>query len=287
MVPPRSGVAALFSGQSWGGAVYYREMPPKVVLSIAGYDPSSGAGVTADVKTAAAHGCYAVTCITGSTVQSTVGVRSVQPFEPAWITATLEALWEDTPAEAVRIGMIASAGVGRALADWLSSVGPPNVVLDPILWSSSGADLCGGEAGIDVVRELMRLADVVTPNIQEAEKLAGMAIAETGAVETVGRALQKMGAKAVVVTGGDSPDNTDSLLLPDGSFHPISGQRIETSDTHGTGCAFATALACNLAKGVDLLEAVSRAKRYVAAAILQAPGIGTGRGPLNHFPENF
>jgi hydroxymethylpyrimidine/phosphomethylpyrimidine kinase len=266
---------------------------PPVILSIAGYDPSSGAGITADIKTAAALGCYAVSCITALTVQSTQGVFGVRPLEPELVGCTLEALADDLPVAAVRVGMLGSAEVAAAVHDFLQRNRLPNIVLDPVIRSSSGMPLLD-EAGLEIVRAMLPLCDIITPNIGEAAILVG---AEPIADQTdwpsalpemrrLAAGLHDLGAKAVVITGGHlSPAND---LLSDSRSGEVReevfpGDRIASRSTHGTGCAFATALACRLALGDDLPQATRAAKEYVRRAIASAYPLGKGVGPVNHF----
>lgn len=263
-------------------------MPP-VILSIAGYDPSSGAGVTADVKTAAAHGCYAVTCITALTVQSTQGVFGVQPATPDLVNRTLKALAADVEIAAVRLGMLGSGEVAAAVADFLAAARLPNVVLDPVIRSSSGAALLDD---IDVLRRrLIPLADVLTPNIHEAATLLGAKpLGDTSDwstaiphIERMAGAIHELGAKAVVITGGHLAPPNDYLSYDHGrNAAVIMGEHIESTSTHGTGCAYATSLACRLALGDDLPHAARAAKEYVRRAIERACPLGKGTGPLNH-----
>lgn len=258
-------------------------MTPPVVLTVAGFDPSSGAGISADIKTSAAHGCYAVACITALTVQSTLGVRRVEAVGGATIAETLAELATDTPFQAARIGMLGSAAAARAVADFLASNRPPKIVLDPILRSSSGADLLDA-AGLDVLKtRLLPLADVVTPNLAEAAALTGIDCDDLDGMRAAAEALAALGPRAVVVTGGHL-DHPLDLLWYGGLERQYPGERIVSRSTHGTGCAFAMALACRLALGSTLTEAVALAKQYVAEAIRSAPAIGRGVGPLNHFP---
>lgn len=266
------------------------ERPP-VVLTIAGFDPSSGAGVTADIKTIAAHGCYGVACITAMTVQSTAGVRRVEAVEGALVTETLEELAADIPIAAVRIGMLGSAKVVRAVVEFLGSRSDkpeklPNVVLDPILTSSSGAELLDA-AGIRVlIEELIPLADVVTPNVDEAAVLTGLKVTDLDEMRAAAAKLHQMGANAVVVTGGHLEKAIDllSFTIRDGVQEEVfKAERQRSNSTHGTGCAFATAMACHLALGRGLAEAALLAKTYVAAAIAAGHPLGRGTGPVHHF----
>jgi hydroxymethylpyrimidine/phosphomethylpyrimidine kinase len=262
------------------------EKPP-VVLTIAGFDPSSGAGVTADIKTIAAHGCYGVACITAMTVQSTRGVRRVDPVEPGLIVDTLEELAADLDIAAVHVGMLGTASVVRAVADFL---GKPksrlqNVVLDPILKSSSGADLLD-KAGIKLmVERLIPLAEVVTPNVDEAAALTGIKVTNLDEMKAASALLHEMGATAVVVTGGHLEKATDllSFRTKRGLEHEVfKAVRQRSNFTHGTGCAFATAMACHLALDRGLAEATLLAKTYVTAAISYGQPLGRGTGPVHH-----
>ena len=276
-----------------------KSMPnqPPVVLTIAGFDPSSGAGVTADIKTIAAHGCYGVACITAMTVQSTSGVKRVEPVDPILAKDTLEELAGDLNIAAVHIGMLGSGKVAKAVADFLSSSGPakpssprpqarlPNIVLDPILKSSSGADLLDS-AGIKVMIErLIPLCDVITPNIEEAAVLTGAQVTDPEEMKTAAAKLHEMGAAAAVVTGGHLDKALDLLSFT--TKHGIAqeifkAERQRSNSTHGTGCAFATAMACHLALDRGLAEATLLAKTYVTAAIANGQPLGKGTGPVNH-----
>ncbi len=270
------------------------EKPP-VVLTIAGFDPSSGAGVTADVKTIAAHSCYGVACITALTVQSTSGVRRVEPLDPGLIRETLEELDADLQIAAVRIGMLGSGKVVKAVADFLqrrntgdSGSGRarlPNIVLDPILRSSSGAELLD-KAGLNLlVERLIPLADVITPNVDEAAVLTGFKVKDLEEMKAVSARLHEMGASTVVITGGHLEKAIDLL-----SFQTRNGvqqeifkaERQRSNSTHGTGCAFATAMACQLALDRGVAEATLLAKTYVSAAIANAQSLGKGIGPVHH-----
>jgi hydroxymethylpyrimidine/phosphomethylpyrimidine kinase len=265
---------------------------PPVILSIAGYDPSSGAGITADIKTAAAQNCYAVTCITALTVQSTQGVFGVQPLDPDLVSRTLATLADDLEIAAVRIGMLGSGEVAAAVADFLAERRLANIVLDPVIQSSSGATLLDA-AGYEVlVKRLLPLCDVITPNFDEAAALAGVEFFATPAAlekalpqRAMARKLRELGSRAVVITGGHLPQANDYLLYENaGSVveEVFPGEHLESRSTHGTGCAFATAVACQLAHGRTLPEAVRAAKEYVRKAIAAAYPLGRGNGPINH-----
>jgi hydroxymethylpyrimidine/phosphomethylpyrimidine kinase len=254
---------------------------PKIVLSIAGFDPSSGAGVTADIKTIAAHGCYALTSISALTVQSSQGVRRVEPVAPFLVQQTLELLAEDVEIDAIHIGMLGSAAVAGEVAGFLQRHNPPNVVLDPVLQSSSGADLLDSAGKTVLVEKLLPAAHVITPNLDEAAALTGLEVNNLEQMREAAARLSALGARAVVVTGGHLDPAVDLLVWPGGE-REFQAARVRSSSTHGTGCAFSTALACRLALGLELPQAVALAKEYVTQAIAHAYPVGKGTGPLNH-----
>ncbi len=260
------------------------EMPP-VVLTIAGFDPCSGAGVTADIKTMAAHGCYGVACITAMTVQSTAGVRRVEAMSAALVSETLRELLSDIEVAAVHIGMLGSGRVAAAVADILESEKLQNVVLDPVLKASSGADLLDRE-GIKLLKErLIPLSAVVTPNIDEAAVLTGLAVTNPDQMREAAHRLHAMGARGVAITGGHLSKAIDLLSFTTrrGVEQEIfKSDRQKSNSTHGTGCAFATAMSCHLALGRGLPEAVLLAKAYVTAAIANGHPLGRGIGPVHH-----
>lgn len=244
-----------------------------VCLSIAGFDPSAGAGVLADLKTMSAYGIYGVSCITALTVQSTAGVSAVHPVEPAVLRAMLQELADDFQIAGVKIGMLATAEVAEAVGAFLESGRFATIVLDPVLRSSSGAELLS-EAGRHLLLErLIPLATVMTPNREEYKALGGEALLAAG------------GARAVVVTGGDSDGGTahDWLMTPGGRRLRVEGASVQTTSTHGTGCTFSSALLCELVLGRDLEQAVAGAKRFVTEALRAARPMGRGRGPVEHF----
>jgi hydroxymethylpyrimidine/phosphomethylpyrimidine kinase len=255
---------------------------PPVVLSIAGYDPSSGAGITADIKTIAANGCYGITCITALTIQNTQGVNGVEPMRAEVVRRTLEDLASDFDIAAVRIGMLGSGKVAQVVSDFLESGRLKNIVLDPVVTSSSGADLID-KVGQQVMRErLLGLADVVTPNIDEAVALTGLPVKTTEQMRAAARKLRDMGAQAVVITGGHLDEAIDVLSL-NGQMEEFRSPKIQSRSTHGTGCAFASAIACALANGKSIRDAVISAKVFVRQAIEKAYVVGKGTGPVNQF----
>ncbi|MFI5114275.1 MAG: bifunctional hydroxymethylpyrimidine kinase/phosphomethylpyrimidine kinase [Terriglobales bacterium] len=260
-------------------------MTPPVVLTIAGFDPSSGAGITADVKTIAAHDCYGICCITALTVQSTAGVRRVEPVAPRTITETLQELVSDLEVAAVRVGMLGSYGAVEAVAEFLAEARLPHVVLDPILKSSSGAALLDAAGTGLLIEKLIPLSQVITPNLDEASALTGLAVTDIAQMRLAAARLHSMGAINVVVTGGHLEKATDLLSFTTSSGveqETFKADRQKSSSTHGTGCAFATALACHLAHGRGLPEAVLLSKAFVGAAIANAHPLGRGVGPVDH-----
>ena len=261
------------------------EAPP-VVLTIAGFDPSSGAGVTADVKTIAAHGCYGVACITALTVQSTAGVRRIEPVASQLFLETLDELIADIDVAAIKIGMLGSRRIVKVLADFLEKEKLPVVVLDPILKASSGAALLDA-AGVKSMRErLLSLATVVTPNVDEAASLTGLTVRDPEDMRAAAAKLHTMGAKNVVITGGHLDKAIDLLSFTNSrgvvEQELFKAERQRSKSTHGTGCAFSSAMACHLAHGRGLPEAVLLAKAFVGAAITNAHALGRGIGPLHH-----
>jgi hydroxymethylpyrimidine/phosphomethylpyrimidine kinase len=272
------------------------EKPP-VVLTIAGFDPSSGAGVTADIKTIAAHSCYGVACITALTVQSTAGVKRVEMVDSALVAESLEELAEDLDISAVHIGMLGSGKVVKVVADFLSGASAkgvsksagkarmPNIVLDPILKSSSGAALLDAAGTKLLIEKLIPLASVLTPNVDEAGVLTGMQVKDLDEMKAASAKLHEMGAAALVITGGHLDKAIDllSFTTPHGIEQEVfKAERQRSNSTHGTGCAFATAMACHLALDRGLAEAALLAKTYVTAAISNGQPLGRGTGPVHH-----
>jgi hydroxymethylpyrimidine/phosphomethylpyrimidine kinase len=252
-----------------------------VVLSIAGYDPSSGAGITADIKTMAARGCYGITCITALTVQSTRGVRRVVPVSGKIVADTLNELAGDFEIAAIKIGMLGSAAAAKAVAAFLKRHRFKTVVLDPVLLSSSGARLLSRDGARVLKEKLLKLASVITPNIDEAAVLSGLRTREAADMPAAAARLHKLGARNVIITGGHLDPPADFLSMDSGVRTKIfTGKKISTRSTHGTGCAFSTALACNLAAGHDLVQATAAARAYVRAALQSARPLGKGTGPV-------
>ncbi len=252
-----------------------------VVLAIAGFDPSAGAGIAADLKTAAAHNCYGVAAITALTVQNTTGVRGVEPVAGKLLAETLNCLVEDIGFAAIKIGMLGSAENVRVVASFLEKFSGLPVVLDPVMRSSSGAILLE-EKGVKELRAcLLRRVSVVTPNLEEASRLAGFPVGSLDDMKRAAVELVAAGARAVIVTGGHLEKPVDVLF--DGIEHTIlPGERAKNGHTHGTGCTFSSAIAANLALGKTLVEAAVLAKAYVSKAIEKSIAVGAGRSLPSH-----
>jgi hydroxymethylpyrimidine/phosphomethylpyrimidine kinase len=260
-----------------------------VALTIAGFDPGSGAGITADLKTFAAHGLYGVACISAMTVQSTQGVRAVEPLPAGLVRATLDCLVEDVALSGVKIGMLGTSAVAAEVATFLreqsSNIPRERIVLDPVLRSTSGSPLIDAN-GVRVIRdELLHCVGWITPNLHELAILVGDGSEALSRDEVPAAAARLKEGNAdlnVVVTGGDLGQPDDFLLTASEEQSWLPGERIATNSTHGTGCAFSTAIVCGLVSGLSPKEAVASAKAYVTEALRSAYPVGKGKGPMNH-----
>ncbi len=256
----------------------------RTALTIAGSDSGGGAGIQADLKTFAAHGVFGTSAITAITAQNTLGVTAWEAVSTPLVVAQIEAVAADIGADAVKTGMLANAEIVRAVAETLRRLRLPHLVVDPVM-VAKGGDRLLEEAAVAAIRDaLLPLAEVVTPNIPEAEVLAGMTITSLDDMREAGRRILALGPRVALVKGGhlESADSIDIACTADG-FHEFSARRIPSIHTHGTGCTLASAIAAGLALGLDYREAIARAKTYIDGAIRHAPGIGRGHGPLNHF----
>ena len=252
-----------------------------VVLSVAGFDPSAGAGIVADLKTFAAHNCYGVAAITALTVQNSQGVESVHPVSPAELKASILSLLADGRVKALKIGMLCNQATAEIVQEILESNPGLPAVLDPVVRSSNNFDLLDA-AGLDFVRrQLLSRVTVVTPNLAEASALAEMPVENLESMKAAARKLVEWGAHAVVVTGGHLEKAVD-VFFDGTNMESFTGDRIKPDNTHGTGCTFSSAVAAHLALGRQLRDAVVLAKAYVLEAIRQAYPVGPGRVPLNH-----
>jgi hydroxymethylpyrimidine/phosphomethylpyrimidine kinase len=254
------------------------------LLSIAGVDPSGGAGIAADLKTFAALGAYGMAAVTALTVQNTRGVRAVRLVEPGFVADQIDLIFADIRVDAVKIGMVGSAEIAEAIAASLLRHKATHIVLDPVMVAKSGDRLLDDDAIVAMRAELLPRALVVTPNIPEAEVLTGRRIQSLGDAREAAQRIHDMGSRAVVVKGGHAAGDVVIDVLFDGErIVEFRTPRIQTRNTHGTGCTFASAIAAYLALGLSVGDATERAQEYVAGAIRHGLAIGHGHGPLNHF----
>lgn len=256
----------------------------KTALSIAGSDSSAGAGIQADLKTFHAHGVYGLTAITAVTAQNTTGVYAVQAMPPEIVRDQIQCLFQDVPIQAVKIGMVFNQDIIQAIYQSLSKVNKPYVVLDPVMVSKSGSHLLRPGAIDSLVKDLFPLADIVTPNLKEASVLLDRPIEDLKGMEMAAQALIDKGVKRVVIKGGHLKDQQATDLYYDGQYSSfIEKEFIKTRNTHGTGCTFSSAIAANLALGLNFEQSVVQAKEYVSLAIANSIDLGRGQGPTNHF----
>jgi hydroxymethylpyrimidine/phosphomethylpyrimidine kinase len=252
------------------------------VLIIAGSDSGGGAGVQADIKTVTALGGYAATAITAVTVQNTLGVTGVHPIPLDIIEAQARAVLDDIGADAIKTGMLGDAATVDLVARLLEAY-PIPAVIDPVMIAKGGASLLASEAVAMVRKRLVPLAALLTPNAPEAEALTGLPVSTTDDLRRAGNALLKLGAKAVLMKGGHVPgDRVVDVLMTANGETTFEGARIDSRHTHGTGCTLASACAVGMAQGLPLEAAIARAWDYVHEAMLRAPGLGAGHGPLDH-----
>ncbi len=258
------------------------------VLTIAGSDCSGGAGIQADIKTISALGCYAASAITAVTVQNTCGVSAIHPIPAEYVKSQIEAVMTDIKPEAVKIGMINDVEIVRAIASSIKTYRPKFVVFDPVMVSTSGCKLIEDKAIEAIKNEIIPLSTIITPNLKEAIVLTGDNISHAGSMIEAGRKILNYGCHSVLVKGGhlDGDDMCDVLCINgDSNPYTFTARKIDSHNTHGTGCTLSSAIATNLALGYTLQEAVNRAKEYVYKGILTGKDIhiGNGHGPLNHF----
>jgi len=260
----------------------------KKVLTIAGSDSGGGAGIQADLKTFAALGVYGMSAITALTAQNTVGVHGVVEIEPDFVAKQIDSVVTDIGADAVKTGMLANSGIIHAVARKIREHRLRNVVVDPVMIAKSGDPLLRSDAQKALKEGVIPLADVVTPNLNEAGALSGVKIEDIDGMKEAARIIHRLGAKNTVVKGGHLPGNEAVDILYDGrTFREYRYGRIDTKNTHGTGCTFASAIAAGLAKGASVEDAVGQAKGYVAMAIRYSLSIGRGHGPTNHFASLY
>lgn len=254
----------------------------KTVLTIAGSDCSGGAGIQADIKTITAHNLYAMSAITALTAQNTAGVSGVSEVSPEFLKMQLDAIFEDIYPDAVKIGMVSNIDIIDTIVERLTYYNVKNIVVDPVMVATSGSKLLKKEAIEAVKKKLIPLANIITPNISEAEVLSGVRINTSKDMEKSAQIISKMLVGAVLIKGGHIGEDANDLILYKNNFHWIDGKRIKTENTHGTGCTLSSAIACNLAQGFSIQESVINAKKYITGALSFGLNLGKGSGPLNH-----
>jgi len=259
----------------------------KHLLTIAGSDSSGGAGIQADLKTFAAHGCFGMSVITAVTAQNTQGVTMVQNIDEKVVAAQIDAIFEDIRVDAVKIGMVSQINIINIIAERLAYYKPHIVVLDTVMVSKSGFDLLAPDACSALVEKLLPLATLATPNLPEAERIVSFAVQDRADMIKAAQKIVALGAQNVLIKGGHLAQSADDFLYTKEGGMWFSGEHITTKNTHGTGCTLSSALAANLAKGLPLPEAVKESKAYVTLAIRNALDIGKGCGPTHHFVNMF
>ncbi len=254
----------------------------KTALSIAGSDSCGGAGIQADIKTMTMNGVYAMSAITALTAQNTTGVIGVLESSPEFLKQQLDAVFEDIYPDAVKIGMVSSAELIEVIAERLRHYKAKNIVVDPVMVATSGSALIKTDAVSTLIKELLPIATLVTPNIPEAEVLSGISINNKEDMISAAKQIGDTYGCSVLLKGGHSINEANDLLYDSGGCRWFEGKRIDTRNTHGTGCTLSSAIASNLSKGFDLTESVQRAKDYISGALSAMLDLGKGSGPMNH-----
>lgn len=254
----------------------------KTALSIAGTDPTGGAGIQADIKTMSANGVFAMTAVTALVAQNTTGVTAISNSTPDFLAAQLDAVFTDIYPDAIKIGMVSSAELIHVIADKLKQYQAHHIVVDPVMVTTSGSSLLESEALETLKQELLPLAEVITPNIPEAEILYGKTIQSPADMETAAQLISDSYHCSVLLKGGHDLNDANDLLWNDNARRWFYGQRINNPNTHGTGCTLSSAIAANLAKGMNLEDAIAQAKEYISGALSAMLNLGKGKGPMNH-----
>ena len=257
----------------------------KTALTIAGSDSSGGAGIQADIKTMTANGVYAMSAITALTAQNTTGVTGIFEATPEFLAQEIDAIFTDIYPDAVKIGMVSSAELIGVIAEKLHTYGAKHIVVDPVMVATSGSKLLRDDAITALTEKLLPMAEVVTPNIPEAEILSGLTITDAAGMEAAAQKISQAYGCAVLCKGGHKVNDADDLLWRDGKAQWFHGERIANPNTHGTGCTLSSAIASNLAKGYDLTASVERAKAYISGCLSAMLDLGHGSGPMNHMFE--
>jgi hydroxymethylpyrimidine/phosphomethylpyrimidine kinase len=259
----------------------------KKALSIAGSDCSGGAGIQADLKAFSAHGVYGMTVITSVVAENSFRVTDVQDIRLDMIEKQIDDVFEDMPPDAVKIGMLSNSEIMMTVVNKIKQWKPKNIVLDPVMYAKHGSALMEKSSIGTLISELIPLADLMTPNIPEAEEITGMTIKTHKEMKQAAKLIHSMGCNNVVVKGGHSEGEAIDILFTGKEFKEYPAARIETKHTHGTGCTFSSAIAANLALGLPVHEAVKMAKEYIHTAIAHAPQFGKGNGPTHHFYDMY
>ena len=254
----------------------------KCVLTIAGSDCSGGAGIQADIKTMQANGVYAMSAVTALTAQNTTGVYGIMESSPEFLESQLDCVFEDIFPDAVKIGMVSSVPLIQVIGDSLTKWKASNIVVDPVMVSTSGSRLLREDAQAALMERLLPQASVITPNIPEAEVLTGRSITGEAQMEEAARRLGEMYPGAVLIKGGHQVSDANDLLYDRGRLVWLRGERIDNPNTHGTGCTLSSAIASNLAKGFPMEESIRRAKAYISGALRAGLDLGRGSGPMDH-----
>lgn len=259
----------------------------KKVLTIAGSDTCGGAGIQADLKTFSAHGTYGMSVITAITVQNTQGVFDCQDITPEIIGKQIDVIFDDIEVDSVKIGMVSQIETINVIADKLEKYNPLNVVIDPVMISKHGFDLLQPQAKETLIKRLIPLAFLLTPNLPEAEAITGIKIDNLELMKEAARKIYEMGVKNVLVKGGHLANDATDVLFDGKEYTILKSDRINTKNTHGTGCTLSSSIAANLANGMNVKEAVNASKLYITTAIKHSLNIGKGIGPTNHFYELY
>lgn len=254
----------------------------KKVLTIAGSDCSGGAGIQADMKTMAAHKVYGMSVITSLTAQNTTGVYGVLDIEPEFVAKQIDCVFQDIVPDAVKIGMVSNSKIIDVIVDKLQEYKAKNIVVDPVMVSTSGSKLLSDEAMDVLQNKLIKIADIITPNIPESEVLSGISIKSQEDMIEAAKKISEMLEGAVLIKGGHLVSDAIDLLYNNGEYRWFKSERINNKNTHGTGCTLSSAIACNLAMSYNLEDSIERAKKYLTGALKDGLNLGKGSGPLNH-----
>lgn len=259
----------------------------KKALTIAGSDCSGGAGIQADLKTFSAHGVFGMSVIVSVVAENTNRVIDIQDITPDMIKKQIDAIFEDIEVDAIKIGMLSEPSCMSAVNSKLLEYKPKNIVIDPVMYAKNGCPLMNPNSIDNLIKDIIPLADVITPNIPEAEKIASIKINDMADMKKAAEIIYEMGPRNVLIKGGHSQGDAIDILYDGKDFFEYFSERIDTKNTHGTGCTFSSAIASNLALGKNMADSVAEAKKYVTTAIKHSLNIGKGHGPTNHFYELY